>query len=87
MAASTMSIHVRPLALFLTAAAQACVLGATELLGRRGLGPEQTRRLAHVAGASSVAVLPRFLTLAELGALAFFFTALLAWTRSRPPSS
>ena len=74
---------MRALALLLTAAGQACILGAIELLGRRGLGPEQTRRIAHIAGASSVAVLPLFLTLAELGVLAAFFTALLAWTRRR----
>src|SRR3989442_15651356 len=78
-----MPVDVRPLALLLTAAAQACILGAVELLGRRGLGPEQTRRLAHVAGAASVAVLPLFLTLAELAVLAAFFTGLLAWTRER----
>ena len=74
---------MRALALLLTAAGQACILGAIELLGRRGLGPEQTRRIAHIAGASGVAVLPLFLTLAELGVLAAFFTALLAWTRRR----
>jgi dolichol kinase len=77
------AVELRPLALLLTATGQACVLGATELLGRRGLGPEQTRRVGHVAGACSVAVLPRFLTLTELGALAVFFTGLLAWTRVR----
>jgi dolichol kinase len=77
------AVELRPLALLLTGTGQACILGAIELLGRRGLGPEQTRRLAHVAGASSVAVLPRFLTLTELGALAVFFTGLLAWTRRR----
>src|SRR3989442_6737976 len=76
-----MPVDVRPLALLLTAAAQACILGAVEVLGRRGHGPEQTRRLAHVAGASSVAVLPLILTLTELGALGAFFTGLLVWTR------
>src|SRR2546421_6352185 len=72
---------VRALPLFLTAAGQACILGAIEIIGRRGLAPEQTRRLAHVAGAASVAVLPFVLTLTELGVLAVFFTGLLAWPR------
>ena len=74
---------MRALALLLTAAGQACILGAIEVLGRRGLAPEQTRRLAHVAGAASVAVLPLFLSLAELGVLATFFTGVLAWTWRR----
>src|SRR5438105_7177782 len=78
-----MPVELRPLALLVTATGQACILGAIELLGRRGLGPEQTRRLGHVAGACSVAVLPRFVSLAELGVLALFFTGLLAWTRRR----
>jgi hypothetical protein len=82
-------IEVRPLALLLVAAGQVCLLGAVEVLGRRGLGPEQTRRLAHMAGGSSVAVLPFFLSLAELGVLAFSFMALLgsatAWTTCRFP--
>ena len=76
-------VAVRALALLLTAAGQACILGAIEVLGRRGLPAEQTRRLAHVAGAASVAVLPLFLSLAELGVLAAFFTCLLAWTWRR----
>jgi len=74
---------VRALPLILTALGQACVLGAIEVLGRRGLRPELTRRLAHVAGAASVAVLPVFLTLTEMGVLAVFFTGVLAWTRLR----
>ena len=56
---------------------------AVEVGFRRGLGPEITRHIAHVVGAASVAVLPFFLRLSELVALAAFFTGLLAWTRAR----
>jgi phytol kinase len=66
-----------------TAAAQCCLLVAVEIGFRRGLGPETTRQIAHVAGAASVAGLPFFLRLSELVALAFFFTGLLTWTRVR----
>jgi len=66
-----------------TAAAQCCLLVAVEIGFRRGLGPETTRHIAHVAGAASVAVLPFFLRLSELLALALFFTGLLTWTRMR----
>ncbi len=67
----------------MTAAAQCCLLVAVEIGFRRGLGPETTRQIAHVAGAASVAGLPFFLRLSELVALAFFFTGLLTWTRAR----
>ncbi|HEV2033697.1 MAG TPA: hypothetical protein VGU71_05785, partial [Candidatus Dormibacteraeota bacterium] len=69
--------------LLVTAAAQCCLLVAVELGFRRGLGPETTRQIAHIAGAASVAVLPLFLRLSELLALAFFFTGVLIWTRAR----
>jgi phytol kinase len=76
-------VDVRPIALVVTAVAQCCLLVAVEIGFRRGLGPETTRQIAHVAGAASVAVLPLFLRLSELVALALFFTALLSWTRAR----
>jgi dolichol kinase len=66
-----------------TAAAQCCLLVGVEIGFRRGLGPETTRQIAHVAGAASVAVLPFFLRLSELLALALFFTGVLTWTRMR----
>ena len=78
-----MIADIRPIALLVTAAAQCCLLVAVEIGFRRGLGPETTRQIAHVAGAASVAVLPLFLRLSELFALALFFTALLIWTRAR----
>ncbi|MDQ2942319.1 MAG: hypothetical protein M3R21_01460 [Candidatus Dormibacteraeota bacterium] len=76
-------MDVRPIALVVTAVAQGCLLVAVEIGFRRGLGPETTRQIAHAAGAASVAVLPLFLRLSEFVVLAAFFTALLAWTRSR----
>lgn len=76
-------MDIRPIPLLVTAAAQCCLLVAVELGFRRGLGPETTRQIAHIAGAASVAVLPLFLRLSELLALAFFFTGVLIWTRAR----
>jgi dolichol kinase len=76
-------LDIRPIPLLVTAAAQCCLLVGVELGFRRGLRPETTRQIAHVAGAASVAVLPFFLRLSELAALALFFTALLTWTRAR----
>ena len=76
-------MDVRPIALLVTAAAQCCLLVGVEVGFRRGLGPETTRQIAHIAGAASVAVLPLFLRLSELVILALFFTALLYWTRAR----
>jgi phytol kinase len=76
-------VDVRPIALLVTAAAQCCLLIGIEVGFRRGLGPETTRQIAHIAGAASVAVLPLFLRLSELVILALFFTALLYWTRAR----
>src|SRR5438445_11276577 len=76
-------VDIRPIALVVTAVAQCCLLVAVEIGFRRGVGPETTRQIAHVAGAASVAVLPFFLRLSELLALAVFFTGLLTWTRAR----
>jgi dolichol kinase len=76
-------LDIRPVALVATATAQACLLVAVETGFRRGLGPETTRQIAHVVGASSVAFLPLFLRLSEIVALAVIFTAVLAWTRAR----
>ena len=69
--------------MLLTAVAQGGLLAAVEIGFRRGLGPETTRRIAHAAGAVSVAFLPLFLQLPELIALAVLFTAVLAFTRGR----
>ena len=69
--------------MLVTAVAQGGLLAAVEIGFRRGLGPETTRRIAHAAGATSVAFLPLFLQLPELIALAVLFTAVLAFTRGR----
>jgi dolichol kinase len=76
-------LDIRPVALVATAAGQTGLLVAVEIGFRRGLGPETTRQIAHVIGASSVAFLPLFLRLSEIMALAVVFTAVLAWTRAR----
>ena len=76
-------MDIRPIALLATAGAQCGLLVAVEIGFRRGLGPETTRQIAHVVGAASVALLPLFLRLSEMVALALFFTALLIWTRAR----
>jgi phytol kinase len=76
-------VDVRPIAVLITAFAQSCLLVAVEIAFRRGLGPEVTRQIAHVAGAASVAVLPLFLRLSEIVVIAVFFTGVLVWTRAR----
>jgi dolichol kinase len=76
-------VDIRPIAVLITAFAQSCLLVAVEIAFRRGLGPEVTRQIAHVAGAASVAVLPLFLRLPEIVGIAVFFTGVLVWTRAR----
>jgi phytol kinase len=76
-------VDIRPIAVLITAFAQSCLLVAVEIAFRRGLGPEVTRQIAHVAGAASVAVLPLFLRLSEIVVIAVFFTGVLVWTRAR----
>jgi phytol kinase len=76
-------VDIRPVAVLITAFAQSCLLVAVEIAFRRGLGPEVTRQIAHVAGAASVAVLPLFLRLSEIVLIAVVFTGVLVWTRAR----
>ena len=49
-------MDVRPIALVVTAVAQCCLLVVVEIGFRRGLGPETTRQIAHVAGAASLVI-------------------------------
>jgi hypothetical protein len=76
-------LDIRAIAVLITAFAQSCLLIAVEIAFRRGLGPEATRQIAHVAGAASVAMLPLFLRLSEIVLIAAFFTGVLVWTRAR----
>jgi phytol kinase len=76
-------VDIRPIAVLVSALAQSSLLVAVEIAFRRGLGPEVTRQIAHVAGAASVAVLPLFLRLSEIVLLAVFFTGVLMLTRAR----
>jgi dolichol kinase len=76
-------VDIRPIAVLITTFAQSCLLVAVEIAFRRGLGPEVTRQIAHVAGAASVAVLPLFLRLSEIVFIAVLFTGVLVWTRAR----
>lgn len=74
-------MHVIELAAFLLAIA--VLFASAELLRRRGLGADATRRYTHAAGASVAALLPAFLTVDETVALGVVVAAVLAWTRRR----
>jgi phytol kinase len=74
-------VHVVELAAFLVAIA--ALFASAELLRRRGVPPDATRRYTHAAGASVAALLPAFLTLDESVALGVVVAAVLAWTGRR----
>jgi phytol kinase len=74
-------VHVAEVGLFVLAIA--ALFASAELLRRRGVGPDATRRYTHAAGASVAAVLPAFLTVDEAVALGVVIAAVLAWTRRR----
>lgn len=71
-------MHVAELALFLLAIAALFI--SAEVLRRRGVGADATRRYTHATGASVAALLPAFLTVEESVALAVVIAAVLAWT-------
>lgn len=56
---------------------------SAELLRRRGVSSDATRRYTHATGAMIAAILPAFLSLAEYVALGLAVAAVLAWTRTR----
>lgn len=72
-------MHIVELAAFLIAIV--ALFGSAEVLRRRGVRGDATRRYVHAAGASIAALLPAFLTLDESVALGVVVAAVLAWTR------
>ena len=58
----------------------AALFATAEILRRRGVDADTTRRYTHAAGASVSALLPALLSLVETIALAVAVAALLAWT-------
>lgn len=56
------------------------LFGSAELLRRRGVGADATRRYTHAVGASAAALLPALLSLAETVTLAVAIAAILALT-------
>jgi phytol kinase len=61
----------------------AALFASAEMLRRRGVAPDTTRRYTHATGASVAAVLPAFVSLAECVALGLLIAGVLAWTRDR----
>jgi len=55
----------------------------SEFAGRHGLPAETTRRLVHITGAGTTALLPLYLQLRDVVLLAIAFTVFLGWTRVR----
>ena len=65
------------------AAAIGALFVSAEMLRRRGVSTDATRRYTHATGATIAAVLPAVLSLAEYLGLALVVAAVLAWTRTR----
>jgi dolichol kinase len=74
-------VHIAEIGAFLLAIA--ALFASAELLRRRGLGADATRRYTHAAGASVAALLPAVLTVDEAVALGVVVAAVLAWTHRR----
>src|SRR5207253_10905490 len=53
----------------------------SEFASRHGLPAETTRRLVHITGAGTTALLPLYLQLRDVVLLAVAFTLFLGWTR------
>jgi len=73
--------HPVELATFL--AAVAALFASSEVLRRRGVTADTTRRYTHAAGAAMAALLPAFASLGECVALGAGVALVLVWTRSR----
>jgi len=74
---------MRFLPLLGTALALLGLFAASEVAGRRGVAPEITRRVVHIAGAGTAALFPFYLGLIDVVVLAVVFTLFLGWTRLR----
>lgn len=74
---------MRLLPLVGTAVALLGLFAVSEFAGRHGFAPETTRRLVHIAGASTTALFPFYLGLTDVVVLAIAFTLFLGWTRLR----
>jgi phytol kinase len=74
---------VHPAELAAVIVAVGALFASAELLRRRGVSTDTTRRYTHATGATIAAVLPGVLTLAEYVGLAVVVAALLGWTRTR----
>lgn len=61
----------------------AALFASAEVLRRRGVSTDATRRYTHATGAMIAAVLPAVLSLPEYVALGLGVAAVLAWTRAR----
>jgi phytol kinase len=57
------------------------LFAVSESAGRHGLPAETTRRLVHITGAGTTALLPLYLQLGDVVVLAIAFTVFLGWTR------
>jgi phytol kinase len=64
-------------------AAVGALFVSAELLRRRGVSADTTRRYTHVTGGMVAAVLPALLSVGEYVGVALTVAAVLAWTRSR----
>lgn len=59
------------------------LFASAEMLRRRGVSTNTTRRYTHATGGMIAALLPAFLSLGEYVGLALVVAAVLAWTRAR----
>lgn len=64
-------------------ASVAALFASSEILRRRGVAADTTRRYTHACGAAMAALLPAFASLGECVALGAGVAVILAWTRSR----
>jgi phytol kinase len=74
---------VHPTELVLVVAAVGALFASAEVLRRRGVSSDATRRYTHATGGMIAAVLPAVLSLGEYLGLALVVAAVLAWTRAR----